>query len=298
VKKTVMLAGLMKNMLKKSNIGTAAFFLLNALLIIGLFSVADKGLWPVGLALYVISALIAFSKYGEWALCFMAGARKMTRADMKARMRPLLEIVYKKAMYKTPGLTNQLRLKVSYAPEPNAYAIGRRTICVTEGLFSLPDDVVQGVLAHEVAHLALKHTQIQLLIGSGNFLMTIFILILKLIYSFLGIATISSASSEYKRNDGLNALLTAFPGLFVGGIIWLWTKFCLFFLMWSSRKNEFDADAYAHELGYGEALAKALEAIGTSEPQESFFKALYSTHPDTHERIGRLQQMGVQYYRY
>ena len=222
----------------------------------------------------------------------------MTRVDMKVRMRPLLEIVYKKAMKKTPGLSNKLRLKVCYTPEPNAYAIGRRTICVTEGLFNLPDDVVQGVLAHEVAHLALKHTHIQLLIGGGNFIMTFLILVLKIIYILFSMLALGSAYTEYRRGGLMSGCLGALPGLFVACIIRLWTKFCMLFLMWSSRENEYDADKYAAELGYGYELAKALDAIGTSEPQESFFKALYSTHPNTHDRIGRLQQSGVHYYRY
>ena len=128
--------------------------------------------------------------------------------------------------------------------------------------------------------------------------MTILILILKVIYTFLGIVTLGSAYSEYIRNGGLSGCLNALPGLLLGGIVWLWTKFCMFFLMMSSRENEYEADIYAYELGYGSALAKALDVIGTSTPQESFFKALYSTHPNTHDRIGRLQQMGAQYYRY
>jgi len=72
----------------------------------------------------------------------------------------------------------------------------------------------------------------------------------------------------------------------------------MLFLMWSSRESEFDADKYASELGYGFELAKALDTIGTGDPQESLFNALYSTHPNTHDRIGRLQQLGVLYYRY
>ncbi|MDR2590318.1 MAG: M48 family metalloprotease [Oscillospiraceae bacterium] len=284
---------MIRNIFKKSNIGTIIFFLLNATIIIGLFALGGVSSLLIGAALYMLSILLAFSGFGDWVLCVMAGAKKMTRTDMKIRMRPLLEIVYKKAMKKTPGLSNQLRLKVIYTPEPNAYAIGRRTICVTEGLFELPDDVVQGVLAHEVVHLALKHTHIQLLIGGGNFIITIFILIMRLIYSFLGIVTVGSI-----LRSGSQGCLSTLPSLFIAGIIWLWTKFCMLFLMWSSRKNEFDADTYAAELGYGYELAKALDAIGTSEPQESLFKALFSTHPNTHERIARLQNMGVQYYRY
>jgi len=72
----------------------------------------------------------------------------------------------------------------------------------------------------------------------------------------------------------------------------------MLFLMWSMRENEFVADAYAAELGYGYELAKGLDAIGTSQPQDSLLKALYSTHPNAHDRIGRLQQLGVPYVRY
>jgi len=283
---------LVKSIFRKSNIGTIVFFLLNALLIVGLFSFGGVHTLIIGAVLYILSVALAFSPFGDWILCVMAGARKMKRADMKVRMRPLLEVVYKRAMKKTPGLTNKLRLKVIYTQEPNAYAIGRRTICVTEGLFDLDDNEIQGVLAHEVAHLALKHTQMQLLIGGGNFIMVILILIMKIIYSFFGILSIKTAIS--KRGGFLAAL----PGLLVAFIIWLWTKFCMLFLMWSSRKKEFDADAYAFELGYGFELAKVLDAIGTSEPQESFFRALYSTHPYTHDRIARLQTLGALYYRY
>jgi heat shock protein HtpX len=206
-------------------------------------------------------------------------------------MIPLLEIVYNKAKIKTPRLTNKIILKVIYSPEPNAYAIGRRTICVTEGLLKLPDDVIMGILAHEVAHIAHRHNEIQLLIGGGNFIVTALFLVIKLISAI--IAAFSIITGIRRRSFG-----TAFMGVLLAGFIWLWTKFCMLFLMWSMRENEYVADKYAAELGYGFELAKGLDAIGTSEPQESFLKALYSTHPNTHDRIGRLQQLGVPYYRY
>ncbi|MBQ2269548.1 MAG: M48 family metalloprotease, partial [Bacteroidaceae bacterium] len=41
-------------------------------------------------------------------------------------------------------------LKVMYDPNPNAFALGRHTICVTEGLFDLPDEMIEGILAHEL----------------------------------------------------------------------------------------------------------------------------------------------------
>jgi len=282
---------IIKNIFKKSSIGTIIFFALNATLIIGLFAAAGFHSLIIILFIYIISIIIAFSPIGEWLLCIMAGARKITRVDMKIRMIPLLEIIYNKAKRKTPRLTNKIILKVIYTPEPNAYAIGRRTICVTEGLFSMQDDIIQGILAHEVAHLAYRHNEIQLLIGGGNFIVTTLLLIIKLISSI--IAAFSLITGYKHRSFG-----TIFLGMFFAAIIWSWTKFCMLFLMWSFRNNEYDADKYAAELGYGFELAKGLDLIGTSEPQESLLKALYSTHPNTHDRIGRLQQLGIPYYRY
>jgi len=282
---------IVKNIFKRSTLGTIMFFCLNALVITGfLFAAGVHSIQGI-LIFHIISIILAFSAFGEWMLCLMAGARKMTRVDMKIRMIPLLEIVYNKAKKKTPRLTNKIVLKVIYQPEPNAYAIGRRTICVTEGLFKLPDDVICGILAHEVGHLAHRHTEIQLLIGGGNIIVSAFILISKLIAAIIAA---SSLMFGWRHRSWASALF----GMFFAVSIWLWTKFCLMFLMWSSRQNEFDADKYAHELGYGLQLAQGLDAIGGSEPQKSFLKALYSTHPHIHDRIGRLQQLGVRYYRY
>jgi len=280
-----------KNIFKLSTLGTIIFFCLNAIIVaVFLFSIGVESLKTI-LIIYAVSIIIAFSPFGEWILCLMAGARKMTRWDMKIRMVPLLEVVYSRAKRKTPGLTNKIRLRVIYQPEPNAYAIGRRTICVTEGLFKLPDDVICGILGHEVAHLAYRHNEVQLLIGGGNFIVATFILISKLLS-----ATIALASLIFGIRH--RSFLSALVGMLFAAIIGLWTKFCLIFLMWSSRQNEYDADKYVYELGYGLELAKGLDAIGGSEPQKPLLKALYSTHPNIHDRIGYLQQMGVTYSRY
>ena len=278
-------------MFKASNIGAFLFFALNASVVILLYWSIEPNSLVMIAGVYLLSVALSFTSFGDWVLCLMTGAKRIRRLDMKLKIVPLLEIVYNKAKRKTPGLTNKIVLKVHYSPEPNAFAIGRRTICVTEGLLHLPDDVVQGILAHEVAHLAHKHTHVQLLIGGANFIMTAFMLLLKL---FAAIIAFISIRDAFRREDLYNAL----PGLIVAGIIWLWTKFCMLFLMWSSRKQEFEADAYVVELGYGEELAMALDAIGGDAPGEPLLKALYSTHPHVHDRIGKMQELGVNYSRY
>jgi len=282
---------ILKNIFKKSNIGTIIFFALNALVIVGLFAGAGYESLLTILGLYIVSIIIALSPFGEWVLCLMVGARKMTRVDMRNRIIPLLNEVYHRAKIKTPGLVDNVDLRVMYTPEPNIYAIGRRTVCVTEGIFRISDDEIKGILAHELGHLACRHTEIQLIIGGGNFIMTILILMIKVISALIAVFSLYSGYSN-------RSWAPVIVGLFLAGIIWLWTRFCLLFLMWSMRENEFVADAYATELGYGYELARGLDTIGTSKPQDSFLRALYSTHPNALDRIGCLQQMGVPYYRY
>ena len=82
-----------KNIFKKSSIGTIIFFILNASFIAGLFIAAGFEFLIAIFIIYVVSIIIAFSSFGEWVLCIMAGARKMTRVDMRIRMIPLLEMV-------------------------------------------------------------------------------------------------------------------------------------------------------------------------------------------------------------
>lgn len=286
-----------KYLFRKSNIGILIFFILNAGLIIGMFGGRDpKAFGIIGL-IYLISVFFALSPIGEWMLGLMSGARKMTRVDMRNRMQPIVSRVYNKALAKTPDMTKVINLKVMYDPNPNAFALGRHTICVTEGLFDLPDEMIEGIIAHEMGHLALHHTDAQLMIGGGNIFITSILLFFKIIAA---IFTFIGSILTFSRDDNTHNMGCVFSivGLIYSGMVWLWTKFCMLFLMWSSRANEYVADKYAMEIGYGYELAAALDSIGTGTPQNSFMKALYSSHPETHDRIGKLQELGVPYTRY
>lgn len=287
----------LKNIFKVSNIGTIIFFLLNAFLVVAMFSSTGPESITLVIFLYLVSVCFALSPIGEGLLGLMSGTRRMTRVDMRNRMLPIITRVHNKALAKSPDMSRIIKLKVMYDPNPNAFALGRHTICVTEGLFELPDEMIEGILAHEMGHLACHHTDIQLLIGGGNFIVTFAIMILKAIS---GIVTFIGSLFAFSRDDTARGCGCAFSlvGMICSAVIWLWTKFCMLFLRWSSRANEFVADKYAMEIGYGYELAAALDSIATGTPQNTFLQALYSSHPETHDRIGRLQEMGVPYARY
>jgi len=262
-------------------------------------SEGDPKIYLQLIAIYLLSLALSFSPVGQAALCFFNGARKMTRRDMRDRVLPVVEEVFRAAKKKTPELPNKLNVRIMYDPNPNAFAIGTNTICVTEGMLEMPEHLMAGIVAHEVGHLAKQHTVVQLLIGGGNLLVSAMILSLELLRSLfsIGSAAGSAIGSLSGRGRGfwwLGALFSAVSA----GMIFLWTKFCMLLLMGSSRANEYEADCYAFEIGYGDELAEALDRLTMGTPKATFLKMLSSSHPEPGERIGRLQEMGAAYSRY
>lgn len=280
-----------------SNLGTLIFFLLNIGLILALFcpyGVTFETTAPL-IICYFVTVLISLSPIGEWTLAALAGAKEIKRKDIKIRLIPLLEIVFEQAKERTPSMVSSIRLKIIHDQSPNAFAIGRRTICVTDGLLNLSDDEIMAVFAHEVGHLAYQHSAIQLLIGGGNLFISGFLIIIKAvcwivtgIFALVGISTRSFWGGFFMTLFGSLSTL----------LIWLWTKFCMLFLMWSMRQNEFIADEYACKLGYGAILASVLDRHMCSAPTNGLLKALYSTHPHSDDRVARLQDLGANYSRY
>lgn len=72
----------------------------------------------------------------------------------------------------------------------------------------------------------------------------------------------------------------------------------MLFLMWSMRQNEYIADKYAFEIGFGQELARVLDNEMCSVPDNGLLKALYATHPCSDDRIAILQELGTEYSRY
>lgn len=280
-----------------SNLGTLIFFLLNISLILALFYpyslILETALPLVGC--YLVTVLISLSPVGEWTLAAMSGAREIKRKDIKIRLIPLLEIVFEKAKKRTPSMVDEIHLKIIHDESPNAFAIGRKTICVTDGLLKLSDNEIMAVFAHELGHIAYHHSTIQLLIGGGNLMISGILLIIKVIcWLITGFFTIMGIGTKSVWGT---ILMTIFGGLSTVSI-WLWTKFCMLFLMWSMRQNEFIADEYAYQIGYGETLASVLDRHMCSKPENGLLKALYSTHPNSDDRVAKLQNLGAEYYAY
>ncbi|WP_421385530.1 M48 family metalloprotease [Bacillus salacetis] len=66
-------------------------------------------------------------------------------------------------------------------------------------------------------------------------------------------------------------------------------------VMHSVRKNEYEADAFAHKCGYGSSLIQTLDRFNEIEVQgtKGLWANLAASHPDPDQRIGNLQQLEV-----
>ena len=63
----------------------------------------------------------------------------------------------------------------------NAFATGRKTICITEGLLRMPPEQIKAALAHEFGHIAHKDTDLILFVTIGNMIITTVLLLLRLL---------------------------------------------------------------------------------------------------------------------
>lgn len=185
--------------------------------------------------------------------------------------------------------------------QPNAFATGRdpkhAVVAVTKGIIeALNADELEGVLAHELAHV----TNRDILISSVAAMLGATLSIL---------VRMSMWSGGRSRGNGATALL-ALIGLLIGPLLAALLRFAI------SRSREFQADASgAAYTGNPLALASALRKIAGGVDQEpmkvneaiatmyienplrgprrrrSSAKKLFSTHPPMEERVQLLEAM-------
>lgn len=168
----------------------------------------------------------------------------------------------------------------------NAYFTGlgpkKRIVLYDTLIQDLTGDEIVAVLAHEVGHYKKRHT---LQFMAASVLQTGFILWL------FSLCVNQPALSEALGGDGnyFQLGLVAFVLLYspVGMILGL------FMNMWS-RKNEYEADAYAATQGQGEALVTGLKKISVKSlsnlTPHPAYEWVYYSHPSLLKRIGAIRQ--------
>lgn len=246
----------------------------------------------IGAAVYV---LITYYSGSKMALA-INGAKEIEKRDNPRLWRTVENLSIAEGM-------PMPKVYIMNDPAPNAFATGRdpnhAAVCATTGLLDMMDDSeLQGVMAHELAHI--KNYDIRV---------TMIAFALVVVISLLADIMIRMAwFGGGNRNNNSNAafMLIGIAAAIITPIIAKMIQMAI------SRRREYLADATgALTTRYPEGLARALEKIGrygsATQAQHTatahlFFSnpmrgnklaGMFSTHPPIEERVNRLRNMGT-----
>ncbi len=275
-------------------------FLLGAvyLVLIGVLFAAGASFVVILVAAAGLFALQVFTS-DKIALASM-GARKVT-PQQAPELHAMVERLCVQADLPKPTIA------VIDTPMPNAFAMGRSqkaaTVCATTGIMELLTPAeLEGVMAHELSHVANRDVMVMTLASFGAAVAS-----MMLQFGFL------FGGGHHHGSDDEDG-----PGFLVVLLVSMVVYVVSFFLMQAlSRYREFAADRGAAVLtGRPSALASALLKISgqmqrvpqrdlrAAQEMNAFFiipasakssiANLFSTHPPVEQRIARLQRLEQQ----
>jgi heat shock protein HtpX len=238
-----------------------------------------------------------------------AGAREVSPTDSEqaARLHGIVDRLCALADMPKP------RVAIADTDMPNAFATGRNAdhavVCATTGLMRrLDNDELEGVLAHEMSHVAHKDVQVMTI---ASFLAIIAALLIRI--AFYG----ELFGGGRRSNNNQNTAIIFFALMAVSIVVYA-ISFLLIRLL--SRYRELSADRSGALLtGQPSALASALTKVTgriaqiptkdlrTAQPLNAFFFApamhlsgqsglsnLFSTHPSLERRLEELDKVQQQ----
>jgi heat shock protein HtpX len=255
-----------------------AFYAVAAVVVMGVFG------WPLALVLLGSIAFVAVQyKLGKWMALRSVGADDLPE-DRYPEIHRRVESLSRDMGIEKP------RLMIARMGVPNAFAVGRKgagTVVVSQELLrQLEPDEVEGVLAHELAHIRNRDV-VMMVLGQG-------------------VASIVAIVAQWAvLLTGDNDIADFFLAIVVGQLTQMLVMLFVFAI---SRYREYVADAdAAEEIGSGEPLASALEKISRSADRRgddgvdeqvnalcifgdgAGLAGLLSTHPPVEKRIERLR---------
>ena len=256
----------------------------------------------IGLVVWGVMLLINMMG-GESVLLASASAREVSHEDAPQ----LYNIV--EEMRLAAALPAMPRVFIIETPVPNAFAVGlkpeRACVAVTRGLLEhLNRDELQGVIAHEIGHIANRDTLFMTLAG-----VTLGAIVL---LADFGIRTWLWGGGRRRSSDSRNggaAMAVMMAIALVLAIIAPILARLLYFAC--SRQREYLADASAAQFTrYPAGLANALRKIAMQQDPKQIpvnrvvapmyavnplaaagSASIFGTHPPTEERIRRLMDM-------
>jgi len=289
--------------LQSANKGKTYFLLASMGLLTWLVTYAAMTYFGVGTASTMVPMAIGFSLIGVWGSYYgsdklvltMTGAKLITREDAPELFNVIEEVVI------ASGLPMP-KVAIVEDTAPNAFATGRdpdhALIAFTTRILEVMDrDELQGVIAHELAHVANRDTLVSAVAATTAGAIAI-------LSDFLMRMMFFGGGRDRERNSNPLALALSLVVLLLAPIAAIMLKSAI------SRKRESLADATAVSFTRNPTgLRKALEVLASDTTvvrQKSNAVAhiwiespldgqtvskLFSTHPPIQERIATLRAM-------
>jgi heat shock protein HtpX len=250
-------------------------------------------------ALLIFSAIIGFT--GSFISLLMSRwmAKKMMNVKvidpdgpMNSHERQIVEMVHR--MSRAAGITKMPEVGIYHSPEVNAFATGpsknRSLVAVSSGLLQeMDDDAIEGVIAHEVAHIA-NGDMVTMTLLQG--VVNTFVVFLARIAAFIASRFVKEEMAPIVHFIAIIVFQIAFSIL--GSIV----------VFAFSRYREFHADRGGADLAGKDKMIHALRSLQaytnrvTEEKDTAIASlkingkrksSLFSTHPELNERIRRLE---------
>jgi len=249
-----------------------------------------------GLVGFVLFVIISFgiakfmvSKGGNKVLGFIAPARKMSNREQE-RVKHIIANIQAEIKSKKGVSIDNIKLYTMESPLLNAFAMGKDILGITVGaLETLDDEELAGLIAHEFGHFYNKDSERQAI----NFGLLCFaealLWVNGLILLLRGTLQTNDKGESAMGMGGLlfiPLILVAILFKWVGSVgIWVYNITYGMF----NHKEEYRADLFACEIGYGAGLLSVLEKIKSYEFKDNNFSSrIKQTHPDTALRIDEI----------
>jgi heat shock protein HtpX len=289
-------------------------FIAALIYLLGAFTRITNGGIIVIAVLFAIAVSFGSYYYSDKIALSASGARLVSPGDSRqaAELHAIID--------RLCALADMPKPRVAIAPTdmPNAFATGRSTkvavVCATEGLLRrLEPEEVEGVLAHEMSHVAHKDVQVMTIASVLG-------VIAALVVRFAFYSELFGGGDRGRNNNSNNqsALPVILVVMLVGIVVYA-ISFLLIRLL--SRYRELAADRSGALLtGRPSALASALQKVTgdmariptrdlrAAEPLNAFYfapaltrkgaqatlSALFSTHPPLEKRLAELAKISEQ----
>ena len=231
--------------------------------------------------------------FGQACMRLIVGASKIERQDMIESITIPVEAIIAEARQNGLTLPDDIKVYQMKTDEAVVYAFGMNSIGVSYAMTELPEEVFKAKVLAELYRIHIMDPDYLLfMLGSNliSIILGLFAIVVGWVYMNFG-----------DRRKGLltesDSMMGAF--LFASSIVCLsaWMGVCFLFIRGGVRANQFEADRYVAQCGYGEALCVYLD---NCMPREFKFglKLLEMGHPSCNHRIAALQNVGVGYKAY